>query len=116
MSAESTELAPYGVKTGLKNYAAAYCTGLLLARRMLQKLDMDQDFKGVDEATGEEYHVEEEVEGERRPFKCVLDVGLKRTTIGSKVFGVLKGAVDGGLHVPHSVKRFPGYKPSEEKG
>ena len=25
-------------------------------------------------------------------------VGLKRTTVGSRVFGVLKGAVDGGLH------------------
>ncbi len=27
----------YGVKVGLTNYAAAYCTGLLLARRVLQR-------------------------------------------------------------------------------
>ena len=38
-----------------------------------------------------------------------LDVGLVRTTTGNKVFGALKGAVDGGLAIPHSEKRFPGY-------
>jgi len=37
-----------------------------------------------------------------------LDVGLVRTTTGNKVFGVLKGALDGGLNVPHKTKRFPG--------
>merc|ERR1711865_169732 len=30
-------------------------------------------------------------------------------TTGSKVFGALKGAADGGLNIPHSEKRFPGY-------
>merc|ERR1719298_276095 len=44
-----------------------------------------------------------------RPFTCVLDVGLIRTSTGNRVFGALKGAVDGGLDVPHSEKRFPGY-------
>lgn len=39
----------------------------------------------------------------------VLDVGLARTTTGARVFGAMKGAVDGGLNIPHSVKRFPGY-------
>ena len=29
---------------------------------------------------------------------------------------MLKGAVDGGLHVPHTVKKFPGYKEPEERG
>jgi large subunit ribosomal protein L5e len=28
----------------------------------------------------------------------------------------LKGAVDGGIYVPHSVKRFPGYNRSDEEG
>merc|ERR1712187_977758 len=32
------------------------------------------------------------------------------------MWGALKGAVDGGLHVPHSTKHFPGYKAPEEKG
>ena len=33
-AAYSHELPHYGVKVGLTNYAAAYCTGLLLARRV----------------------------------------------------------------------------------
>lgn len=33
-AAYSHELPNYGVKVGLTNYAAAYCTGLLLARRV----------------------------------------------------------------------------------
>ena len=34
---------------------------------------------------------------------------MKRTSTGSRVFGALKGASDGGLHIPHNEKRFPGY-------
>merc|ERR1711862_57646 len=30
--------------------------------------------------------------------------------------GALKGAVDGGLHIPHNTKNLPGYKAAEEKG
>merc|ERR1711879_994720 len=67
---------------------------------------------GID---GEEYHVEDE-ENDTRPFKAILDVGLKTTVVGGRMWGALKGAVDGGLHVPHSTKNFPGYKPAEEKG
>merc|ERR1719453_439456 len=32
------------------------------------------------------------------------------------MWGALKGAADGGLHVPHSAKNFPGYKAGEGKG
>jgi large subunit ribosomal protein L5e len=39
-----------------------------------------------------------------------LDVGLRATTNGSKIFAILKGACDGGLYVPHSTKKYPGYK------
>merc|ERR1719326_1326897 len=115
MATDSTELAQYGVKVGLKNYAAAYCTGLLLARRTLEKVGLADSFEGKKGELGEEFHVEDDFDGDRRPFKAVLDVGLKRTTVGSKVFGVLKGAADGGLHIPHSTKRFPGYKAGEKK-
>lgn len=41
-------------------------------------------------------------------------MGLIRPTIGNRVFGVLKGATDGGLHVPHSVKKFPGFSKDAE--
>lgn len=58
--------------------------------------------------TGEEYLVEAVDDGPAA-FRCYLDVGLARTTTGARVFGAMKGAVDGGLNIPHSVKRFPGY-------
>ncbi|XP_069690133.1 uncharacterized protein RpL5 [Periplaneta americana] len=107
-AAYSHELPRYGVKVGLTNYAAAYCTGLLLARRLLKKLGLDQLYMGCTEVTGEEYNVEA-VEDGPGAFRCYLDVGLMRTTTGARVFGAMKGAVDGGLNIPHSTKRFPGY-------
>jgi len=113
-AAYSHELPNYGVKVGLTNYAACYCTGLLLARRLLTKLNLADAYKGADEANGEEFHVEENADGPR-PFRANLDVGLVRTTTGARVFGVLKGAVDGGLSVPHSQRRFPGYEPESKK-
>jgi len=104
-SAYSHELPRYGIKLGLTNYAAAYATGLLLARRVNSKFELD--YEGKPEVDGEEYHVEPNPEG-KAPFKALLDVGLFRTTKGARVFGALKGACDGGLNVPHNVKRFPG--------
>jgi len=115
--ATSSELKNFGIPIGHKNYAAAYATGLLIARRTLKKFGMDETFKGAAELNGEEYHVEEEEEGdEKKPFKCILDVGVRRTCVGARMWGALKGAADGGLHVPHSAKNFPGFKPAEEKG
>ncbi|XP_019160352.1 PREDICTED: 60S ribosomal protein L5 [Ipomoea nil] len=106
-AAYSHELPRYGLEVGLTNYAAAYCTGLLLARRVLKTLEMDDDYEGNVEATGEDFSVEP---GEsRRPFRALLDVGLIRTTTGNRVFGALKGALDGGLDIPHSDKRFAGF-------
>lgn len=110
-SADSTELARYGIPVGFTNYSAAYCTGLLCARRLLKTLNLDH--VGQTEVTGEEYHIEDDESLERRPFKAFLDVGLVRTTTGNRVFGALKGACDGGLHIPHSTKRFPGYSCEE---
>jgi large subunit ribosomal protein L5e len=102
------ELPKYGLKAGLTNYAAAYCVGLLCARRLLAKFGMADLYKGVEEATGEDYQVEEADDGPR-PFVVVMDTGLKRTSTGSKVFSVMKGALDGGLEIPHSDRRYVGY-------
>jgi len=100
---------------GLTNYAAAYATGLLVARRLLKKVGMDATYKGAAKVDGEDYTVEKDAENqERRPFKAILDVGLTRTTTGNKVFACLKGACDGGLNIPHSTKRFPGYKVADK--
>lgn len=110
-AAYAHELKRYGIKHGLTNWAAAYATGLLIARRALSKLELDEHFLGVEEADGE-YKLTEaaEIDGdERRPFKCFLDVGLARTSTGARVFGAMKGASDGGILIPHSENRFPGY-------
>jgi ribosomal protein L18 len=67
---------------------AAYCVGLLVARRTLTKYGLAEEYKGEEEPTGEDYNVEA---GEgARPFKAFLDVGIKRTSTGAKVFGFLK--------------------------
>lgn len=110
-SAYAHELKAYGITHGLTNWAAAYATGLLIARRTLNKLGLDKQFVGVEEADGEFTLTEaaETDDGERRPFKAYLDVGLARTSTGARVFGAMKGASDGGILVPHSEKRFPGY-------
>merc|ERR1719242_700274 len=111
-AAYAHELPRYGLSVGLTNYAACYCTGLLLARRLLKKVGME-DYEGTEEVTGE-YFMEEpdyEEENPKEPFECYLDVGLRRTTTGARVFAALKGATDGGLKVPHrdNGKQFPGY-------
>merc|ERR1719420_1056829 len=107
--ADSKELVNHGLKCGLTNYAAAYATGLLLARRLLKDKSMDTTHKGQETADGKYYNIED-AGMERRPFKAFLDVGLVRTTTGNRVFGAMKGAVDGGLLVPHSEQRWPGFK------
>lgn len=113
-AAYSHELPRYGINHGLTNWSAAYATGLLVARRALQKLGLDETYKGVEEVEGE-YELVEAVEDAPRPFKVNLDIGLQRTTTGARVFGVLKGASDGGLYVPHSAKRFPGWDIESEE-
>ncbi|KAJ6791930.1 60S ribosomal protein L5-like [Iris pallida] len=112
-SAYAHELPRYGLEVGLTNYAAAYCTGLLLARRVLKTLEMDEEYEGNVQATGEDYSVEPAES--RRPFRALLDVGLIRTTTGNRVFGALKGALDGGLDIPHSDKRFAGFKKDDKQ-
>jgi len=113
MAAYSHELPLFGVKHGLTNYAAAYATGLLLARRTLTKIGADKKFPGVKEATGEFKKVQDKkdpIEDDSAfPFKAILDIGLARSTTGARIFAVLKGAVDGGLCVPHKENRFAGF-------
>jgi len=140
-SAYSNEMERYGLKVGLTNYSAAYCVGLLCARRLMHNVEKDVDSRkrhgksknmagfaetmaGVDEADGEYFNggeLEEAEEAERvenngaHAFKAVLDVGLQRTTLGARIFGALKGAVDGGLDVPHSENLFPGFEPDQDE-
>eukprot|EP00171_Calliarthron_tuberculosum_P003657 IDg3657t1 len=110
-AAYAHELPNYGVKRGLTNFAAAYCVGLLCARRHLTKLGLAEMYVGKEEVDGEMYEIEDEED--KRPFSAVLDIGLVSTTTGNKVFAVMKGAVDGGINIPHNEKRFPAYTKEE---
>ena len=79
-SAHSKELVrDYGWKGACGNVPAAYLTGLLCGLKALQK--------GIK--------------------KAILDIGLRTPVKGSRVFAVLKGALDAGLEVPHSEEILP---------
>jgi large subunit ribosomal protein L5e len=123
----STELKKYGVTAGLTNYSACYATGLLCARRLLAKIDEENKglegwtnfsskFNFVPETTGEYIDIKAEAEKKDagRPFVCFLDLGLFRSTAGARVFSAMKGAVDGGVHIPHSDKIFPKIKETKD--
>jgi len=115
-AAYAHELPRYGLKVGLTNYSAAYCVGLLCARRLLQKYNLDGNFEGTAEVTAEyeDSYVHGNDEEGPNAFHALLDVGLKRTTLGSKIFAAMKGAFDGGLEIPHSEKKFYGYDDEEK--
>lgn len=87
VSANSAELKAFGVKFGLTNYSAAYLTGLLLSKRF-----MLSEMKGP----------------------VFMDIGLNRSTKGARVYASMKGAVDGGMNIPHGEKVFPGYVKGED--
>jgi large subunit ribosomal protein L5e len=105
--ATSKELERYGITLGLTNYAAAYAVGLLVARRLLKQLNLEQKFLAPIPGTPAADDDDED-EDARKPFKVILDVGLRRTTTGARVFAVMKGAADGGLFVPHKEDRLAG--------
>jgi len=113
-AAYAHELPRYGMPHGLTNYAGVYATGLLLARRLLTKLKLADKYKGNTDVNGEDYNVTELDDGPR-PFCALLDVGLRKTTTGARIFAALKGACDGGLDIPHSEKRFVGYDDEGKK-
>jgi len=108
------ELKKYGIPVGHSNYAAAYATGLLVARRVLKTFKLDDKYQGLAVATGDDFNVVPIADGPR-PFRAILDTGLKRTSTGSRVFAALKGACDGGLDIPHSVTRYVGYDTEGKK-
>lgn len=106
-SADSTELARYGVNFGLTNYSAAYATGFLIGRRALAALSMDKTYLPK-EADGS-YTLTEDIDGEKKAFKVFLDIGLASSTKGARVFAAMKGASDAGLNIPHGEGKFYGY-------
>lgn len=79
VAANSSELSELGYNGSLSSTPAAYLTGLLFAVKAKKA-----------KYTG-----------------AVLDIGLNRATPGARVFAALKGAVDGGLDVPHGEEILP---------
>lgn len=79
LTADSKELAKFGWQGGTGNIPAAYLTGLLCGVRAKKKKAKD----------------------------AILDMGLYGSTKGNRIYAALKGAVDGGLEVPHSEKILP---------
>jgi large subunit ribosomal protein L18 len=78
VQSSTPELRSLGWTGPTGNLPAAYLTGMLCAKRAL----------------------------EAKYKEAVLDMGLYRATKGSRIFAALKGAVDGGLEVPHSKEAF----------
>lgn len=117
-AAYSHELPRYGAaisSRGIKNYAAAYATGLLVARRVLKKIGLDTQYIGQTNVDGKDFLVQKPEDATRRPFYVILDRGLHRGTTGARIFGAMKGAADGGLDIPHKNRRFPGYNEEKKK-
>lgn len=77
-SADSTDLSKYGMTAGLKNYSAAYLTGFLLGKRILQKQGLDKFYTGNKVNDGKAYDVMNDYnaldakgqENLRKPFKA----------------------------------------------
>jgi len=82
VSAHSRELKKYEWKAPGGNLPAAYLTGLLCG--------LKAKAQGVKEA--------------------ILDIGLHSPSKGARVFAVLKGVLDAGVHVPHSEEKLPDEK------
>lgn len=82
LSAHTRELAKHGWKAGTDNLSAAYLCGMLLAQKAKQ----------------------------HKIARAVPDLGMYPSVKGSKLYAALKGAVDGGLHIPMDVKIAPDAK------
>ena len=129
VQADSSELKKWGVTAGLTNFSAAYATGLLTSRRLLKTLDKENKteeytpeyfklFDLVQEADGSDFDFNQlclQKDIGYRPFTCYLDLGLVRATRGNRVFAAMKGAIDGGINIPHSPKIFPQKKVEKKK-
>jgi large subunit ribosomal protein L18 len=79
VSAHTKELIKMGWLGSGKNTSAAYLTGFLCGKKALQ----------------------EGIEG------AILDMGLKSSIKGSKLYAALKGAVDAGMNIPYNEVVIP---------
>ena len=79
ISCHSSELNKLGWDYNLKNISSSYLTGFLLGKKALKK--------NIKEA--------------------ILDIGLQKSIIKSKIYSSLKGCIDAGLKIPYNSDIFP---------
>lgn len=82
LTVNSKQLRDLGYTLSTGNLPAAYLTGLLFGKKMLEL-------------------------GEK---EGIADIGLHASTRGNRVYAALKGVVDAGVDVPHSPEIFPDEK------
>lgn len=70
---------PENLSGSLKSIQAAYLTGLLIGKMAKEK----------------------------KIKEAILDIGMQRNIKKSRIYAVLKGAVDAGLQVPHGAEALP---------
>ena len=69
-----------GMKADLTNDATAYCSGLLLASRLLNRFGVDRIYEGHVKMARDEYNVEN-TDGQSGVFMCYLDAELARIAV-----------------------------------
>lgn len=79
LTVTSQELNDFGFDHSKGNLPAAYLTGLLFGKKMLAM--------GHDEG--------------------IADIGLHASTKGGRIYSAIKGVVDAGVRIPHSLEVFP---------
>ena len=72
---------PKDMAGSLKSIPAAYLTGFFIAKLAKGKIK-----------------------------EAILDIGMQRSLPKSRIFATLKGAIDGGLSIPHSEESLPSYE------
>jgi large subunit ribosomal protein L18 len=86
VSANSKELKKFGWKFHCGNIPSAYLTGFLCAEKAKK----------------------------HKVSEVILDLGLYESTPGNRLYSALRGAIDGGLEIPHSEDILP--KPERVSG
>ncbi|MEM4640983.1 MAG: 50S ribosomal protein L18 [Candidatus Pacearchaeota archaeon] len=82
--ANSKELKKYGWPLGFKNLAASYLTGFLLGKKFIK------------------------IYPEAKNQKMILDIGLQRSTKGSRIYACVQGMLDSGIEVLCKKEMLPG--------
>ncbi|AFP65608.1 60S ribosomal protein L5 (nucleomorph) [Chroomonas mesostigmatica CCMP1168] len=91
----SKNLKDFGIPLSYTSFPSSYLSGLLLGKTISKNKFLQ---------------LKKKIKNEKpflKPIYAILDIGLGRTTTGHKIFAAMKGAIDGGIAIPHKETRFP---------